>query len=163
MHIIGDLVNTIDDSWKKLDVPRSALMNESASLERSKIMRFVKSKNTKPELIVRQLLTKLGCRYRLHRAELPGKPDIAFIGRKKVIFVHGCFWHGHDCKRGARVPKANRGYWVAKITRNRQRDKDNLHRLSEQGWRYICVFECEMKDAEALSVRLTDFLIDNEA
>ena len=90
--------------------------------KRSAVMRRVRAKDTTPERTVRRLLTALGARYRLHRKDLPGKPDIVMPGRRLVLFVHGCFWHGHDCARGARVPKANRDYWTAKVTRNRARD-----------------------------------------
>ena len=89
---------------------------------------------------------------------IPGKPGIAFIGRRKVIFVHGCFWHGHDCKRGARVPKTNRDYWVAKIARNRARDAAVQQALDQAGWRSLAEFECELKDTVALAQRLTLFL-----
>ena len=127
-------------------------------LTRSELMGRVRAKNTTPELLVRGVLTRLGYRYRLHRANLPGKPDIVFVSRKKVIFVHGCFWHGHDCKRGARVPRSNREYWVAKIERNRQRDAASVNRLTELGWRSLSLFECELKDGSALGDRLTGFL-----
>jgi len=90
--------------------------------KRSAVMRRVKGRDTAPELRVRRLLWSLGARYRLARADLPGKPDIVLPGRRLAIFVHGCFWHGHDCARGGRVPKANRDYWVGKIARNRTRD-----------------------------------------
>jgi DNA mismatch endonuclease (patch repair protein) len=133
------------------------------SLSRSEIMRRVRAKDTKPERLVRRILTDLGYRYRLHRSDLPGKPDIAFVSRKKAIFVHGCFWHGHDCKRGARVPRANRDYWVAKIGRNRERDAANARRLAEMGWRSLALFECELKDADGVSVRLALFLRDGDA
>jgi len=97
---------------------------------RSDIMRAVKSKDTTPEMVVRRLIHGIGYRYRLHGKELPGKPDLVFAGRRKVIFVDGCFWHGHDCKRGARQPKANGDYWKPKIARNVQRDADNLVALA---------------------------------
>src|SRR5215469_15232064 len=90
--------------------------------KRSAVMRRVKARDTTPELKVRRLLTGLGLRYRLHRKDLPGAPDIALPGRRLAVFVHGCFWHVHDCARGARTPKANRDYWVGKIARNRMRD-----------------------------------------
>src|ERR1700733_8373921 len=89
---------------------------------RSAVMARVKGRDTKPELIVRRLLWRLGARYRLDRRDLPGRPDIVLPGRKLAVFVHGCFWHGHDCPRGARVPKANRDYWLGKVGRNRDRD-----------------------------------------
>jgi DNA mismatch endonuclease, patch repair protein len=126
--------------------------------QRSAVMRKVKSKHTAPELKLRNLLTSLGYRYRLHRADLPGKPDLVFPGRRKLIFVHGCFWHGHDCPRGARAPKNNADYWQAKIARNRARDAAHQAKLTETGWRVLTVWECEMKDDAALRERLKDFL-----
>jgi DNA mismatch endonuclease (patch repair protein) len=121
-------------------------------------MARIRSGDTAPELFVRRLLTELGYRYRLHRKDLPGKPDIVFISRRRVIFVHGCFWHGHNCSRGARVPKANRDYWVAKIARNRARDVTVQAKLTEMGWKTLGLFECQLKDRAALSERLTSFL-----
>lgn len=117
-------------------------------------MRRVKSRDTSPERTVRRLLTALGARYRLHRADLPGRPDIVMPGRRLAIFVHGCFWHGHDCARGARVPKANRDYWLAKVERNRHRDVDSRAALETDGWRVETVWECELKDETALRERL---------
>ncbi|WP_091735026.1 very short patch repair endonuclease [Phenylobacterium immobile] len=113
--------------------------------KRSAVMRRVRAKDTGPEMTVRRALTALGARYRLHRKDLPGSPDIVMPGRKLTIFVHGCFWHGHDCVRGARVPKANADYWIAKIGRNQARDARNLAALAERGWRAEVVWECELK------------------
>lgn len=127
-------------------------------MNRSAIMRAVKSRDTKPELLVRRLLRPIAPGYRLNRADIPGKPDIAFIGAKRAIFVHGCFWHGHDCKRGARAPKDNAAYWVGKIARNRARDAANLQKLDALGWRALTLWECELKDEKALSERLRAFL-----
>ena len=121
-------------------------------------MRRVKGRDTRPERAVRRLLTALGARYRLHRADLPGKPDIVMQGRRLAIFVHGCFWHGHDCARGARVPKANRAYWTAKVARNRARDAGAQAALAAAGWRCEVVWECELKDAEALRARIAGWL-----
>jgi len=118
----------------------------------------VKGKDTSPEILVRKLLTKLGARYRLHRADLPGKPDIVLPGRRLAIFVHGCFWHGHDCARGSRVPKANRDYWLGKVGRNRTRDAANREKLEALGWRVEVLWECGLKDQAALEVRLTELL-----
>ena len=132
-------------------------MAESDAL-RSRIMRAVRSKDTKPEIIVRKLSFSLGYRHRLHRKDLPGKPDLVYPSRKKVIFVHGCFWHGHDCKRGARVPKTHKEYWVKKIGGNIARDKKNQMLLKETGWEYLIVWECEIKDSEILGERLKIFL-----
>ncbi len=122
--------------------------------ERSAVMRRVKGKNTGPERVLRGLLTRMGLRYRLHRKDLPGAPDIAFIGRRTAIFMHGCFWHGHDCRRGARQPKANADYWIAKIGGNRARDAANTEKLLAMGWRPVVVWECELKDEGALQARL---------
>jgi DNA mismatch endonuclease (patch repair protein) len=121
-------------------------------------MRAVKSKDTTPELRVRRLLHGMGYRYRLHRKDLPGHPDLVFVGRRKVIFIHGCFWHGHDCHRGARVPKTNADYWTAKIGRNRDRDARALNALAEQGWRALVLWECELKDEADLRASLHAFL-----
>ena len=129
--------------------------------KRSAVMRRVKSSATKPELAVRRLIWSLGGRYRLNRADLPGKPDIVLAGRRLAIFVHGCFWHGHDCARGARVPKANRGYWVGKVARNRARDAATRAALAALGWRVETVWECELKDQTALRGRF-DRLLSNE-
>jgi len=121
-------------------------------------MRRVKGRDTGPEMVVRRALTKLGARYRLHRKDLPGSPDIVMPGRKLALFVHGCFWHGHHCARGARIPKANRDYWLAKVGRNRERDARTRAELEASGWRVETVWECELKDAEALDARLADLI-----
>ncbi len=126
--------------------------------KRSAVMRRVKGKDTAPELIVRRLIWGLGGRYRLHRADLPGKPDIVLPGRRLAVFVHGCFWHGHDCARGARVPKANRDYWLAKVGRNRSRDVASRAALEAGGWRVETIWECELKDRAALEARVRDWL-----
>lgn len=126
--------------------------------ERSRIMAAVKSKDTKPELIVRRLAHSLGYRFRLHRKDLPGRPDIVFPARGAVIFVHGCYWHGHHCKRGARIPKTNTAYWKAKIERNVARDVANVAAIEAAGWRVLVLWECEMKDVEVLTQQLVDFL-----
>ena len=117
-------------------------------------MRRVGSKDTGPERAVRRLLTALGLRYRLQRKDLPGRPDIVFPGRRTALFVHGCFWHGHDCPRGARAPKTNADYWRAKIAGNRARDVDTAAALAALGWRVLTVWECELKDPAAVSERL---------
>ncbi len=126
--------------------------------KRSAVMRRVKGAGTTPELVVRQLVWRLGGRYRLNRKDLPGKPDIVLAGRRLAIFVHGCFWHGHDCARGARVPKANRDYWLAKVGRNRVRDVAARAALEAAGWRVETVWECDLKDAAALEARAKGWL-----
>ena len=121
-------------------------------------MSRVREKNTSPELKVRSLVHRLGYRFRLHRKDLPGKPDLVFPSRKKIIFVHGCFWHGHDCARGSRVPKANREYWTAKVARNVARDQRTSGELTAAGWRVETIWECDLKDAAALTDRLRALL-----
>ncbi len=116
--------------------------------KRSEVMRAVKGKDTKPEILLRKKLFALGFRYRLNVKTLPGKPDLVFPKHKTVIFVHGCFWHGHKCKRGARAPKQNADYWREKITRNKARDKASAAALEKLGWRVITVWECEIKRLE---------------
>jgi DNA mismatch endonuclease (patch repair protein) len=126
--------------------------------KRSAVMRRVKGKDTAPELQVRRLIWSLGGRYRLHCRDLPGKPDIVLRSRRLAVFVDGCFWHGHDCPRGARVPKANRDYWLGKVGRNRARDITSRAALEAQGWRVEVVWECELKDKPALEARVTGWL-----
>lgn len=121
-------------------------------------MRAIRSKNTKPEMAVRRLVHSMGYRYRLHRKDLPGKPDLVFASRRKVLFLNGCFWHGHDCKRGARVPKTNIDYWEKKIARNKARDAEHEAVLLAQGWRVFVIWECQTKDEAALKNLLQSFL-----
>lgn len=122
--------------------------------QRSAVMRRVKARNTGPEIAVRRLLWGAGYRYRLHRADLPGRPDLSLASRRAAIFVHGCFWHGHDCVRGARKPKANADYWAAKIIRNRDRDARAVSALAKLGWRSIVIWECELREPQVLLARL---------
>ncbi len=126
--------------------------------QRSAVMRRVKGRDTTPERKVRALLTRLGARYRLNRKDLPGKPDIVLAGRRLAIFVHGCFWHGHDCARGARMPKANAEYWRGKIGRNVARDVRVRDELEASGWRPVVIWECELKDEQALERRIRNML-----
>lgn len=123
-------------------------------------MQAIRSKDTKPELRVRHLLHRLGYRFRVHLKDLPGKPDIAFTRRRKVIFVHGCFWHGHQaegCPDGSR-PRSNTGYWNPKLDRNAERDRANTATLETAGWDVLTVWACETRDEDALSGRLIAFL-----
>lgn len=129
------------------------------TISRSENMRRIKGENTKPEMLVRMILRSLGFPgYRLHRQELPGRPDIAYIGRRKAIIVNGCFWHGHECKKGSRKPHSNQDYWISKISRNKERDFANQTALSNLGWEILVVWECELKEQEKLSKRLRGFL-----
>ncbi len=125
---------------------------------RSAIMARVKSKGMKPEMRVRRLLHGLGYRYRLHRADLPGRPDLVFPSRRKVVFVNGCFWHLHEGCDHVRIPSSNQDYWIAKLNRNRARDERNLASLEEAGWEVMTVWECDLRDVGATADRLTDFL-----
>jgi DNA mismatch endonuclease (patch repair protein) len=125
---------------------------------RSRIMRAVKGKNTTPEMMVRRLAHAMGYRYRLHRDDLPGKPDLVFPKFHKAIFVHGCFWHGHGCARGARIPAQNREYWLKKIGRNRERDRATITALTKLGWKITVLWECDLRDEARLRRVLSRFL-----
>lgn len=129
-----------------------------SSEQRRYTMSRVHGKNTKPELVVRRLLFSLGYRYRLHRQDLPGKPDLVFSARRKVIFVHGCFWHGHDCRAGQKRPKTNQEYWLNKLSKNRLRDIENQAKLMKLGWHVFVVWECQIKDLKQLTIDLQHFL-----
>jgi DNA mismatch endonuclease (patch repair protein) len=130
--------------------------------QRSWNMSRIRGKNTKPELLVRRLLHAKGYRYRLHgkagKGRLPGNPDLVFAGRRKVIFVNGCFWHFHDCRVGQHAPKANAAFWEAKRARTRDRDAQQRSQLEAAGWTVLTVWECELKDGSALEAQLVEFL-----
>lgn len=121
-------------------------------------MQRIRSQNTKPELLVRRLLHRLGYRFRLHARDLPGRPDIVFRTRRKVIFVHGCFWHMHSACREGRVPKTRSSYWTEKLTRNVERDADHMRAFDELGWGVLVLWECELQATEELAERLSTFL-----
>jgi DNA mismatch endonuclease (patch repair protein) len=125
---------------------------------RSRIMRSVRSKDTGPELRVRSILWRLGVRYRLHHQGLPGRPDIALIGRRKVIFVHGCFWHQHPRCPKATKPKTRPQYWLPKLKRNRQRDKEAERELKKLGWSVLVIWECEFRKSNSVRNKLIEFL-----
>lgn len=125
---------------------------------RSRIMRAVRSRDTAPEITVRSMVHQMGYRFRLHRKDLPGKPDLVFPRLHKVILVNGCFWHGHDCARGSRAPKTNEAYWRGKIALNRARDARNAAKLQSAGWRSAIVWECELRVATRVKRRLATFL-----
>ncbi len=124
---------------------------------RSELMRRVRRKDTEPEMLVRRLAHKMGFRYRLHRSDLPGKPDIVFPSLRTIIFVHGCFWHGHHCKRGS-LPKSRLAYWEPKLERNKRRDAQNAVLLAAQGWSVHVVWQCETGDERFLRALLSRFL-----
>ena len=136
-------------------------MNEDSlppTPERSALMARIRGKDTTPELVVRRLLHSLGYRYRIHRADLPGTPDIAFIGRRKAIFVHGCFWHQHEGCHKANMPKTRMDYWRKKFSANQKRDYRKLMELANMGWDVLVVWECETKNQELLVDTLKEFL-----
>jgi len=120
-------------------------------------MSLIRSKDTKPELVVRRLIHSLGYRYRLHRRDLPGVPDLVFPSRQAVIFVHGCFWHRHNCDAGARSPKSRRAYWLPKLSGNKKRDERNRRSLARTGWRTLVIWECQLTE-RTLAARIRKFL-----
>lgn len=133
-------------------------MDTLTAAERSERMRRVRGRDTKPETMVRGLMHRLGYRFRKHRKDLPGRPDAAFPRRRKAVFVHGCFWHQHDCPAGRRLPKSRIDFWGPKLERNAQRDAANLALLRDMGWATLVVWECETRDVDALAGRLRRFL-----
>ncbi|WP_087086438.1 very short patch repair endonuclease [Caballeronia catudaia] len=125
---------------------------------RSRIMARVRSKNSSPEMVVRRLVHSAGYRFRLHRRDLPGTPDLVFPGRNKVIFVHGCFWHRHEGCALARIPKTRVDFWTAKLDANRERDERSISALRALGWEVLVLWECELVDGTSLLRRLVAFL-----
>ena len=123
-------------------------------------MARVKAANTSPEVAVRRLVHGLGYRFRLHRRNLPGTPDLVLPKHRAVVFVHGCFWHQHDCRRGCRQPATNQAYWIPKLARNVERDAATRNALEELGWRVLTIWECQIGDSD-LGVRIADFLRGN--
>lgn len=130
------------------------------SAKRSLNMAAVRSKDTEPELVVRKIVYGLGYRYRLHWKKLPGKPDLVFPGKRKAIFVHGCFWHGHDCVRG-RLPSTNLDFWGRKIGKNKERDSRVRNQLNAQGWNVLTIWQCRLKDVFELKQTIVRFLTMN--
>ena len=128
--------------------------------ERSERMSLIRSKDTKPERVVRRIVTSLGGRYRLNYAKVAGKPDLAFPGRRKVIWVHGCFWHRHEGCGLARLPKSRLDFWEPKLEANRRRDESNTAAAQAEGWEVMVVWECQTRDLEGLRARLAEFLIE---
>lgn len=126
--------------------------------QRSAVMRAIRSQNTKPELAVRRLLHRMGYRFRLHARDLKGKPDVVFRKRRAVVFVHGCFWHGLDCRLGSKPVRSNTAYWGPKIQRNRERDETTCAALEAGGWRVLIIRECEVTNLPATAARLRAFL-----
>jgi DNA mismatch endonuclease (patch repair protein) len=130
----------------------------AAAMNRSENMRRIRSKDMRPELVMRSLVHKLGYRFRLHQKDLPGKPDLVFVSQRKVILVHGCFWHSHqDCK-AAHVPKPNLDYWGPKLQHNRVRDAKNMKELKASGWKVLVIWECKVRHKTGLTGQVTRFL-----
>lgn len=125
--------------------------------QRRLIMQSVGQKDTGPELLIRRALHRLGYRFRLHVKGLPGRPDIVFVGRRKVVFIHGCFWHGHDCRKG-KLPQTRTEYWIPKIHRNKARDERVLNELRNAGWESLVVWQCEVSRMEQALQAITQFL-----
>jgi DNA mismatch endonuclease (patch repair protein) len=129
-------------------------------VDRSENMRRIRSKGMLPELAVRSMVHRMCYRFRLHRKDLPGKPDLVFVSRRKVIFVHGCFWHVHDCTL-AHTPKSNAAYWGPKLQRNKARDARNIEALRAAGWKSLVIWECEIRSGRTLQKRIRAFLSAN--
>ena len=133
-------------------------MDSITRSERKRIMSLVKSKDTRPELIVRRAIHGAGFRYRLHAKELPGCPDIVFPSRHKVIFVHGCFWHRHTCRNGKRLPKSRVKFWRRKLVGNKNRDRRTMAALRKCGWSALAIWECQIASETKLLKRILKFL-----
>jgi DNA mismatch endonuclease (patch repair protein) len=126
--------------------------------ERSAHMARVHGVDTRPEMAVRRMVHAMGFRYRLHAADLPGKPDLVFRRLEKIVFVHGCFWHGHSCRAGRNRPSSGQNYWIAKLERNVTRDRAHVRKLRRAGWSVMTVWECQLKKPERVAARLFKFL-----
>ncbi len=133
-------------------------MDSVTPARRSEIMGRVRSRDTKPEMVVRRMIYGMGYRYRLYAKDLPGKPDLVFRSRRKVIFVHGCFWHRHSGCVLARLPKSRKDFWLPKLEANRQRDIKNKKALHKLGWSVLIIWECELAGLETLETRIRGFL-----
>lgn len=126
--------------------------------KRSKIMRNIKSKDTRPEMAVRRLIYSMGYRYRLYGKGLPGKPDLVFRKKQRVLFIHGCFWHQHEGCKKSHIPRSNLDYWLPKLEKTKIRDKEHLQNLENDGWQVLVIWECQLKDIEGLEHRIRAFL-----
>src|ERR1035438_4703100 len=140
---------------------RNGRAKAKEKVTRSENMRRITGKNTSPEMAVRRMIFRLGYRYRLHRGDLPGKPDIVFGRQRKLIFVHGCFWHAHSCQM-AHQPKTNKAYWSPKLERNQERDARHLETLQAAGWHVLIVWEGELKDMDSVERRLVRFMASDQ-
>jgi DNA mismatch endonuclease (patch repair protein) len=133
-------------------------MDTITKSERSQLMSRIRSKDTRPELAVRSILHRSGYRYRLHRKDLPGRPDIVLPRHRKIILVHGCFWHGHTCTLASK-PKSNESYWSPKIQMNRERDSRNVQALVSMGWQVLELWECDIRKGAGLESAIQNFMV----
>jgi DNA mismatch endonuclease, patch repair protein len=133
-------------------------MDTLTAVQRSERMSRVKGVDSEAELLVRRIAHRLGYRYRKHVGSLAGRPDLVFARRRSIVFVHGCFWHRHDCPAGRRLPKSRVDFWKSKLERNRMRDVEQQRRLTAEGWKVLVIWECETRDAAYVEARLTRFL-----
>jgi DNA mismatch endonuclease (patch repair protein) len=151
-RLLDGRVIVIISSWWGMEAGRMDFLRPK---ERSDLMSRVRATNTKPEIVVRRLLHALGIRFRLHRPDLPGRPDIVLPRKRKIIFVHGCFWHRHPRCHKATTPETRRDFWALKFSRNVERDKQQQRELKRMGWRVLVVWECETRNLERLRNRLS--------
>lgn len=158
----GEASNSASSDGKPPPDEKISRRRKLTPAERLERMRKIRKVDTKPEMIVRRAVHALGYRYRLHAKDLPGRPDLVFRTRNKVIFVHGCLWHSHEGCPNFRPPRDNKGYWVPKLERNRARDMHVQNELLSQGWGVLIIWECEVKDAFGLNARLSSFLESSE-
>jgi DNA mismatch endonuclease, patch repair protein len=150
-----------DDADDRQAIPINelhAMTDVLSRQQRAFCMSRIRPKDSKPEMIVRRLIHRLGYRYVLHRRSLPGNPDLVFVSRRKVILVHGCFWHRHRCRFGRPIPTTRRGFWTTKLTANVLRDRRNLRELRRLGWDVLIVWECQTKNVDAMEKRVIQFL-----
>ena len=138
-------------------------LDRISSADRSRIMSQIRDKDTKPEMIVRRLLHRMGYRFRTHRRDLPGRPDVVLPKHRKVVFVHGCFWHRHRCTRGRSMPSTRTEFWRMKFEGNRERDLKARNHLRKLGWKVVVVWECQTRDVQLLQRRLHQFLSDSRS
>lgn len=137
---------------------KKARFDPLSPMERSERMRSVKGKDTAPERVVRKLVDSMGYRYRLHARKLPGRPDIVFPSRHKVLFIHGCFWHRHRCASGVRIPRTRLDFWLPKLENNRKRDRRKIAALKRDGWDVLIVWECQLRNGMKLKEKIKGFL-----
>ena len=164
VRLLGDTVQTRTGvTEKQRSSPPNRVYDGTVAdfmdpVQRSAHMAKIRSQNTKPELLLRKELHAMGYRYRLHDRKLPGTPDLVFSRRKKVVFVNGCFWHGHDCAVGVRLPKTNTEFWRNKREKNQERDRRQSLLLRELGWDFLVIWECHLKASEGLPEEVICFL-----